>query len=94
METFDNWIGGGWVEPARRMDTTTPFTGDVWASVADDPAAVDTAVAAARTAFDGEWGAMSGAERGRCMRRRSDAKPGSPLSSCRSILASSPPSGW
>ena len=69
METFDNWIAGGWVEPARRMETTTPFTGEAWASVADDPAAVDTAVAAARTAFEGEWGAMPGAERGRCMRR-------------------------
>ena len=69
VETYDNWIGGGWREPARRMETTTPFTGEVWATVADDPAAVDAAVAAARAAFEGEWGAMSGAERGRCMRR-------------------------
>ena len=69
METFDNWIDGRWVEPARRMETTTPFTGEVWAEVADDPAAVDVAVAAARKAFDGEWSAMSGAQRGACMRR-------------------------
>ena len=69
MEIYDNWINGTWLEPARRMETTTPFTGEAWATVADDPAAVDTAVAAARVAFDGEWGAMSGAERGRCMRR-------------------------
>ncbi|MEM9204236.1 MAG: aldehyde dehydrogenase family protein, partial [Actinomycetota bacterium] len=69
METYDNWIDGGWLAPARRMETTTPFTGEAWATVADDPAAVDTAVAAARAAFDGEWSAMSGAERGRCMRK-------------------------
>ena len=55
METYDNWIDGGWVAPDRRMPTTTPFTGEVWAEVADDPAAVDVAVAAARSAFEGEW---------------------------------------
>ena len=69
METYDNWIDGGWVAPDRRMPTTTPFTGEVWAEVADDPAAVDVAVAAARGAFEGEWSTMSGAARGACMRR-------------------------
>ena len=69
IETFDNWIDGGWVSPTRRMETTTPFTGEAWAEVADDPAAVDVAVKAARTAFEGEWGSMPAAERGRLMRK-------------------------
>lgn len=71
METYDNWIDGGYVASPndRRMETTTPFTGEVWAEVADDPAAVDVAVKAARAAFEGEWGTMPAAERGRLMRK-------------------------
>ncbi len=72
MQTYDNWIDGGFSAPAadRRMDTSNPFTGDVWANVADDPAAVDAAVAAARRAFeDGPWPQMPAAERARLMRR-------------------------
>ena len=71
METYGNWIDGGYVTVPndRRMTTTTPFTGEVWAEVADDPAAVDVAVKAARAAFEGEWGTMPAAERGRLMRK-------------------------
>ena len=72
MRTFDNWIGGGFVAPAdgRRMTTSNPFTGEVWAEVADDPDAVDAAVAAARRAFSvGPWAQMPAAERARLMRR-------------------------
>ncbi len=71
MEAYDNWINGGYVAPPNgsRMQTTTPFTGEVWAEVADDPAAVDVAVDAARAAFKGEWSTMPAAERGRLMRR-------------------------
>lgn len=71
METYDNWIDGGYVASPNnlRMETTTPFTGEVWAEVADDPAAVDVAVKAARAAFEGEWGTMPAAERGRLMRK-------------------------
>ena len=71
METYDNWIDGGYVASPNdlRMATTTPFTGEVWAEVADDPAAVDVAVKAARAAFEGEWGTMPAAERGRLMRK-------------------------
>lgn len=71
MKTYDNWIDGGYVASPNdlRMATTTPFTGEVWAEVADDPAAVDVAVKAARAAFEGEWGTMPAAERGRLMRK-------------------------
>ena len=72
MEIFDNWIGGGFAPPApdRRMETSDPFTGSVWATVADDPDAVDAAVATARRAFEeGPWPQMPAAERARLMRR-------------------------
>ncbi|WP_420639955.1 aldehyde dehydrogenase [Candidatus Poriferisocius sp.] len=72
METYDNWIDGGFAPPpgGRRMATANPYTGKPWAEVADDPAAVDDAVRAARRAFaDGPWATMGGAERARLMRR-------------------------
>ena len=72
METYDNWIDGGFAPPAagRRMATANPFTGEAWAEVADDPDAVDAAVAAARRAFaDGPWASMPASERARLMRR-------------------------
>jgi aldehyde dehydrogenase (NAD+) len=70
METYDNWIDGGFAPPpnGRRMETRNPFTGEPWAEVSDDPAAVDVAVRAARRAFDeGPWTTMPAAERARCM---------------------------
>ena len=72
METYDNWIDGGFAPPPnrRRMATANPFTGEPWAEVADDPGAVDDAVRAARRAFaDGPWSSMAAAERARLMRR-------------------------
>ena len=68
--SYDNWIDGAFVAPSKRMPTTNPFTGEQWAEVADDPAAVDTAVAAARAAFEaGPWASMPGRERAGLMRR-------------------------
>ena len=69
METYDNWIDGGFAPPpsGRRMATANPFTGEPWAEVADDPDAVDDAVRAARRAFtDGPgppWPVPSGPSR-------------------------------
>jgi acyl-CoA reductase-like NAD-dependent aldehyde dehydrogenase len=55
------------------FDTIDPYRGTPWASVAAaGPADVDRAVAAARAALDGPWGAMTGADRGACMRRLAD----------------------
>lgn len=61
METYDNWIDGGFAPPpnGRRMATANPFSGEPWAEVANDPASVDDAVQAARRAFtDGPWATM------------------------------------
>ncbi len=70
MQTYGNWIDGAFVEPSRRMATINPFSGEAWAEVADDPAAVDLAVKAARAAFEeGDWATMPGRERARLMRR-------------------------
>ena len=71
MRTYDNWIDGAFAAPAhgRRMTTANPFTGEVWATVADDSDAVDAAVGAARQAFEGAWSQTPAAERARLMRR-------------------------
>jgi len=59
----------------RRLGTGTfesidPYTGEPWAVLPEATRAdVDDAVAAARTAFEGEWGALTGTARGRCLRR-------------------------
>ena len=48
----------------RTFDSLDPYAGEPWAAIpegtADD---IDHAVAAARAAFDGEWGAMTGFQR-------------------------------
>src|SRR5690242_15515876 len=50
--------------------TVDPYTGEVWAEVPEATREdVDAAVAAARAALDGPWGAMTGTERARLMRR-------------------------
>jgi acyl-CoA reductase-like NAD-dependent aldehyde dehydrogenase len=70
VKIYQNFINGGFVATAngRRMPTSNPFSGEVWAEVADDPAAVDVAVRAARAAFeDGPWATMAGRERAHLM---------------------------
>ncbi len=70
MEHFDNWIDGAEASTDRRMSTTNPYSGEVWADVADDPTHVDLAVAAARRAFDGgPWRTMPAAQRAGLMRK-------------------------
>ena len=70
MKIYQNFINGAFVATpdSRRMPTSNPFSGEVWAEVADDPAAVDVAVRAARSAFeDGPWATMPGRERAHLM---------------------------
>lgn len=69
-ESFGNFIANKQVESAQTMTTSNPYTGEVWATVPDDPAAVHEAVVAARAAFDdGPWGAMPARDRGKLMVR-------------------------
>src|SRR6201996_88115 len=75
LEHFRMLIGGKAVEAASgaTFESENPYTGRPWAVVPDGgPADVDAAVAAARAASDGEWGAMTGFARAALMRRLAD----------------------
>jgi (Z)-2-((N-methylformamido)methylene)-5-hydroxybutyrolactone dehydrogenase len=71
-ERYELFIGGEW-EPAaggRTFPSLNPYSGEVWAELADAGAEdVERAVAAARTAFDGGWGRSLGTERAALLRR-------------------------
>jgi len=55
------------------FESQNPYTGQAWAIVPDGgPADIDAAVAAARAALDGPWGAMTGFQRAALMRRLAD----------------------
>jgi len=68
-------INGEWVgaSNSETFESQDPATGKTWASF---PAAteddVNTAVAAATTAFNGEWGAMTATQRGKALRKLAD----------------------
>ncbi len=68
MKTFANFIDNRDVPAERTMGTSDPFTGKIWATVPDDPGAVDRAVGSARLAFDtGPWGTMPAKHRAKLM---------------------------
>jgi acyl-CoA reductase-like NAD-dependent aldehyde dehydrogenase len=57
----------------RTHDSINPYDGRPWARVPDaDEADVDDAVAAARAALSGPWGAMTATQRGKLLRRLGD----------------------
>ena len=65
---YDHFIGGQWTAPAEKkyFATHNPATGKKIAEVAEGSKAdVDAAVKAARAAYNGVWGKMSGRERGK-----------------------------
>ena len=68
-------IGGRSVDAlsGRTFESENPYTGRSWAVVPDGgPEDVDAAVAAARVAFEGEWGATTGFARAALLRRLAD----------------------
>ncbi|MFC4950477.1 aldehyde dehydrogenase [Pseudonocardia sp. GCM10023141] len=76
VEEFKLFIHGRSVDArsGKSFDSLNPYTGGVWARLADGgPEDVDDAVASSRTAFDGEWGAITGFQRAAIMRRCGDA---------------------
>jgi (Z)-2-((N-methylformamido)methylene)-5-hydroxybutyrolactone dehydrogenase len=76
LEEFRLFIDGKTVDAlsGRTFESLNPYTGRPWARLADGgPDDVDTAVAAARAAFDGEWGAMTGFQRAAVMRACGEA---------------------
>ena len=76
MKTFNYFVGNEWLKPisGKYFDSENPATGDVWARVPDcGPEDIDLAVNSAKKAFyDGPWGKILPAERGRVLRRIGD----------------------
>lgn len=72
VRQYKLFIDGAWRDSAERcsFDTINPFNRQVWARIPQAGAAdVADALAAARSAFTGAWGKMSGFERGKLMLR-------------------------
>ena len=76
MKDYQYFVNNAWHNPAsgQYIDSENPANGETWARVpncnSDD---VNRAVAAAKAAFyEGPWGRMLAAERGRLMRRMGD----------------------
>ncbi|MEX3648237.1 aldehyde dehydrogenase family protein, partial [Mycolicibacterium porcinum] len=84
---FDLVIGGESTVAASgaTYDSVDPFTGRPWARVPDgDATDIDRAVAAARAALDGPWGALTATARGKLRWR-----PGEPTARGAEQLAQS-----
>ncbi|MBN9734440.1 MULTISPECIES: aldehyde dehydrogenase [unclassified Pseudonocardia] len=76
LDEFGLFVDGKSVgaRSGRTFESQNPYTGAPWAQLADGgPDDVDEAVAAARAALDGEWGAMTGFARAAVLRRCGDA---------------------
>lgn len=76
MKSYQYYAGSAWHDPAsgKWIDSENPASGDVWARIPDCNAEdVGRAVQAARVCFyDGPWGRMSAADRGRLLTRMGD----------------------
>jgi aldehyde dehydrogenase (NAD+) len=72
LETSALLIGGSWRKASSTIPVVDPSTGqafcDIARGTADD---IDDAVAAARSAFDGDWGRTTAVDRGRLLMRLS-----------------------
>jgi aldehyde dehydrogenase (NAD+) len=68
--SYGLYIDGAFTRPTSSFATLNPADESVLAQVSQaGPKHVDRAVAAARAAFEGEWGRLSGAERGKYLFR-------------------------
>jgi acyl-CoA reductase-like NAD-dependent aldehyde dehydrogenase len=75
LERFRMLIGGKAVDAAsgKTFESQNPYTGEPWATVPDGgPEDVDAAVQAARSAFEGDWGATTGFARSALLRLLGD----------------------
>ena len=70
QKQYDLYIGGKWIKPSSRFKTVNPATEEVIAEVGmAGKKEVNQAVKAAQKAFEGPWGKMTGAERGKYLFR-------------------------
>jgi len=76
IRTFKYFVNNNWCEPiaGRYFESENPATGKVWAKIPNcDRLDVECAVSAAKEAFyEGPWGKMQAADRGRVLRRIGD----------------------
>ena len=76
MKTYQHWINGESVRPARGewLDSIDPYQGDVWARIPrGNSKDVDLAVQSAKKAMEvGPWQSMSPSERGDILRKIGD----------------------
>jgi (Z)-2-((N-methylformamido)methylene)-5-hydroxybutyrolactone dehydrogenase len=76
MKTYQHWINGAWVGPARDewIESVDPYHGGVWARIPrGNSEDADRAVAAAYDAMHhGPWSRMTATERGKILRRIGD----------------------
>lgn len=69
-ESYGHFIDGSFTQPHDLFETRNPATNRVIARVSQGSAKdIDSAVGAARKAYDGSWGQLSGAERGKYLFR-------------------------
>jgi aldehyde dehydrogenase (NAD+) len=69
-ERYGLFIGGQWVEPSETYETISPSSEEVLATVGQGTAQdVDSAVAAARGAFENGWSSLPGSERAKYLFR-------------------------
>ncbi len=76
LEEFKLFIGGKSVDArsGKTFESINPYAGKPWAVLADgSPEDIDEAVASARSAFEGEWGQMTGFQRSAILRKCGDA---------------------
>lgn len=75
LEEFKMYIGGQFVDAqsGNTFESENPYLGQSWAQIPDGGTAdVDAAVSSARSALNGEWGAATGFERARLLRKLGD----------------------
>jgi len=76
LEEFKLFIGGKSVDArsGKTFESINPYAGKPWAVLADgSPEDIGEAVASARSAFEGEWGQMTGFQRSAILRKCGDA---------------------
>ncbi len=76
VAAFGLYIDGEYRVPpgSKTLPVVNPANGETWATIVDAGAEdVDAAVRAARRAFEGEWGKVSPATRGRLLNKLADA---------------------
>jgi aldehyde dehydrogenase (NAD+) len=67
---YGHFINGKWTKPSQVFETINPATGETLAQVSKaGKREINSAVKAARQAYEGPWGKMSGAERGKYLFR-------------------------